>query len=216
MKKQTISAVVFDCDGVLIESNEAKTRAFGKTVEAFGKTASERLMDYHREHGGVSRFKKFEWFYREVVNTPLTDDMMDQLCDRFKQHCIDAVLSAPMVPGARECLDLLSGRRPMFVASGTPEQELQEVLLQRGLSPYFKGIHGTPPEKQFLLEQIIAENELDASRVLMVGDASTDHFAAQYCNTLFFGRGKRFTKDNVPWSDDLTGLLAFLSVNLEM
>ena len=147
VEKQKLSAVVFDCDGVLIESNAIKTQAFGQTVDEFGQKAMDQLMDYHREHGGISRFKKFEWFYREVVKAPLSDEMMDTLCDRFTQLCINAVLDVPMVDGAKESLELLSGRLPMFVASGTPEKELQDILIQRGLAPYFKGIHGIPPEK---------------------------------------------------------------------
>lgn len=206
--------MVFDCDGVLIESNAAKTKAFGRTVAGFGQKAMDRLMAYHREHGGVSRFKKFEWFYREVVKAPLSDKTMDTLCNRFARFCMDAVLDAPMVAGAKESLDLLSGRLPVFVASGTPEKELRDVLAHKGLTPCFKGIHGTPPEKQYLLERILSENSLDASTVLMVGDAVTDLKAAQYCSTLFYGRGERFSKDNVPWSEDLTGLVDYLSGNL--
>ncbi len=113
-----------------------------------------------------------------MVKAPLSNEMMDTLCDRFTQLCIDAVLDAPMVAGAKESLDFLSGGLPMFVASGTPEKELQDILIQRGIASYFKGIHGTPPEKQYLLERIIFENRLDASRVLMVGDAVTDLKAA--------------------------------------
>ena len=214
MIKQKIAAVVFDCDGVLIESNAIKTLAFGQTVAEFGQKAMDQLMDYQREYGGISRVKKFEWFYREVVKTPLSDEMMDTLCVRFTQLCIDAVLAAPMVTGAKESLDLLAGKLPMFVASGTPEKELQDIFIQRGLAPYFKGIHGTPPEKQYLLERIISENRLEASTVLMVGDAVTDLKAAQYCNSLFYGRGERFSEDTVPWSDDLTGLVDYLSCNL--
>lgn len=213
--KQKLSAVVFDCDGVLIESNEVKTLAFGQTVKEFGQVAMDRLMDYHRENGGVSRFEKFEWFYREVIKAPLSGEIMDRLCDRFTQLCIDSVLDAPMVAGAKESLDFLSGRCLMFVASGTPEKELQDILIQRGLAPYFEGIHGTPPEKKYLLERIILENRLDASTVLMVGDASADFEAAQYCSALFYGRGKRFSEGNVPWSVDLKGLVGYLSGSFE-
>lgn len=211
MKKQKLSAVVFDCDGVLIESNAVKTRAFRQTVAEFGQKAMDQLTDYHRKHGGISRFKKFEWFYREVVEVPLSDEIMDRLCERFTHHCRDSVLNAPMVAGAKECLEFLSGWLSMFVASGTPEKELQELLKQKELAVYFKKIHGTPPEKQYLLEKIITDNRLDASQVLMVGDAVTDLEAAQYCNTLFFGRGEKFSGYNVPWSEDLTGLVGYLS-----
>ena len=211
MGKQKLSAVVFDCDGVLIESNVIKTVAFGQTVAEFGQMAMDQLMEYHRNHGGISRFKKFEWFYGNVVKAPLSDEMMDELCGRFTALCIQAVLDAPMVAGARQSLDLLYDRLPLFVASGTPEKELREVLTKKGLARYFKGISGTPPEKQFLLERIITENNLNAAQVLMVGDATTDMEAARYCNTLFYGRGERFAKDNVPWSEDLTGLIEYLA-----
>ena len=112
--------MVFDCDGVLIESNRVKTLAFGQTVSEFGQEAMDRMMAYHRENGGMSRWKKFEWFYREVACAPLSDEMMDRLCDRFTRLCLDAVLAAPMVPGAKESLNFLSGRLPMFVASVQP------------------------------------------------------------------------------------------------
>lgn len=215
MVKQKLSAVVFDCDGVLIESNEVKTRAFGRTVETYGQEAGERLVAYHLENGGVSRVQKFQWFFREVIKAPLTDETLSGLCERFTRLCIDAVLDAPMVAGAKESLDFLSDRLPLFVASGTPDQELKDILTQKGLASYFLGIHGTPPEKQHLLERIISTNRLAPSQVLMVGDAATDLDAAQYSNTLFYGRGERFSEDGVPWGEDLTGLVTFLSGNFE-
>jgi phosphoglycolate phosphatase-like HAD superfamily hydrolase len=211
LEKQKLLAVVFDCDGVLIESNAIKTLAFGQTVAEFGQKAMDQLMDYHRKHGGISRFKKFEWFYREVIKTPLSDEMMDELCGRFTALCIQAVLDAPMVAGARQSLNLLYDRLPMFVASGTPEKELREVLTKKGLARYFNGISGTPPEKQFLLSRIITENNLNATEVLMVGDATTDMEAALYNNTLFYGRGERFAKYNVPWSENLIGFIDYLA-----
>ncbi|MBU0973276.1 MAG: HAD-IA family hydrolase [Proteobacteria bacterium] len=211
MGKQKLSAVVFDCDGVLIESNAVKTMAFGQTVAKFGQKAMDQLMDYHRKHGGISRFKKFEWFYREVVKAPLSDEMMDALSGRFSALCYQAVLDAPMVVGARQSLDLLYDRLPMFVASGTPEKELRELLTKKGLAQYFNSISGTPPEKQSLLECIITENNLNAAEVLMVGDATTDMEAALHCNTLFYGRGEQFAKDNVPWSENLIGLIDYLA-----
>lgn len=48
---------------------------------------------------------------------------------------------------------------------------------------------------------------------LMVGDAVTDLKAAQYYCALFYGRGEQFSKDNVPWSEDLIGLVDYLSCN---
>lgn len=43
----------------------------------------------------------------------------------------------------------------MYVCSGTPQEELQSVLEQRGLARYFTGICGTPPAKAELLKGIV-------------------------------------------------------------
>lgn len=216
MTKQKLSAVVFDCDGVLIESNAVKTQAFGETVAQFGPEAMDRLMQYHREHGGISRFKKFEWFYREVVQAPLSEEMMEELCNRFTDLCIEGVLACPMVAGAKESLDFLSGKLPLFVASGTPEPELQKILEKRGLASYFKEIRGTPPEKHTLLEEIISNHHLEPSKVIMVGDAGTDLAAARHNHTLFYGRGSRFEGEGVPWGENLTGFVEYISVNFDL
>ena len=211
VEKKRLAAVVFDCDGVLMETNAVKTRAFGQTVAEYGQGAVDKLMAYHMEHGGISRVKKFEWFFREVIKAPVTDEAVNRLCRRFSRLCRDGVLKAPMVAGARDSLEFLQDRLPLFVASGAPQKELSTVLTQKGLAPFFKGIHGTPPEKQYLLEQILRDNRLDGARVLMVGDAATDLGAAEYCGTWFYGRGERFAAEEVPWGRDLTGFVPYLT-----
>ena len=59
----SLDCIVFDCDGVIMESVECKTRAFGRTVENHGPEAVAQLVEYHLAHGGVSRFEKFRWFH---------------------------------------------------------------------------------------------------------------------------------------------------------
>lgn len=211
MQLVEISAVVFDCDGVLIESNAVKTQAFGDTVVEYGQDAMDRLMAYHNENGGVSRFKKFEWFFDEVIEKPLTQSGMKALCDTFHRLCFEAVVNAPLVDGAREVLEAFYGKLPMFVASGTPQPELQDVLEANGLARYFEFIAGTPPEKSFLLQNIVDKYRLVPSTVLMVGDSLTDLQAARDCKTQFYGRGKKFESENVAWGPDLTGLTRWIA-----
>ena len=61
-----LSLIVFDCDGVILESVDAKTKAFGQVAEPLGAEARDRLLLYHTLHGGVSRREKFAWLYRSV------------------------------------------------------------------------------------------------------------------------------------------------------
>ena len=38
-----LSLIVFDCDGVILESVDAKTKAFGQVAEPLGAEARDRL-----------------------------------------------------------------------------------------------------------------------------------------------------------------------------
>ena len=201
-----LSLIVFDCDGVLLESVDAKTQAFRKVAEPFGAEARDRLVLFHTLHGGVSRYEKFRWLYREVLGREITQPEMDALATKFVQYALDNVINAPFVPGALEVLKTWKGKVPMYVCSGTPQDELVSVFRERGLDSYFEGLRGTPPVKSILLKEILQESGVDPAEAVMVGDASTDREAAEINGTLFYGRGKTFEGSPYPWSEDLTGL----------
>ena len=69
---------------------------------------------------------------------------------------------------------------------------------------------------QDLYDSLVENGSRSYLDALMVGDAVTDLKAAQYCNILFYGRGERFSEDNVPWSEGLTGLVDYLSGNFDL
>ncbi len=210
-KINDISMIVFDCDGVLLESVAVKTKAFGQTVAEYGQKAVDRLIEYHLAHGGVSRYKKFEWFYQEILGKKITDEELEILGDRFKQLSFEGVMNAPMVEGADKVLEVFYNKIPMFVASGAPHEELIQVLKAKEMFGYFRGVFGSPPAKTQLLQQIIDTCKVLPERVLMVGDSSTDLEAAENCGTLYFGRGETFKSSGWPCSKDLNGLLSYLS-----
>ena len=201
-----LSLIVFDCDGVILESVDAKTKAFAQTAEPFGAEARDRLVLFHSLHGGVSRREKFAWLYREVLGREITPPEMEELCARFVAFALDNVLNAPLVPGVQAVLERWKGRVPLYVCSGTPQDELRSVLEKRDLAHYFTGICGTPPAKAELLKGIVRAAGVDPADVVMVGDASTDRDAAEAAETLFYGRGPLFEGSSLPHGPDLSAL----------
>lgn len=113
-----LSLIVFDCDGVILESVDAKTKAFGQVAEPLGAEARDRLLLYHTLHGGVSRREKFAWLYREVFHREITPEEMEDCCARFVSYALDNVLNAPLVPGVMDVLERWHGRVPMYVWIG--------------------------------------------------------------------------------------------------
>ena len=204
-----LQCIVFDCDGVILDSVPVKTRAFARIAAPYGQEAQDRFVMYHSLHGGVSRYKKFEWFYNEVLGREITQEESEKLGRLFAEYALDEVRRCPLIPGVKDVLDTWKGRLPLYVCSGAPHEEVLAVLHERGLEHYFTSIHGSPPAKARLLAQIVAPLPLAPENVLMVGDAPTDRDAAEEVGTLFYGVGpdiKPVSDAAYPWAEDLTGL----------
>ena len=61
-----IKAILFDFDGVIVDSVEIKTEAFRDLFRQESADDLERILDYHKAHGGISRVKKIEYFYANI------------------------------------------------------------------------------------------------------------------------------------------------------
>lgn len=203
-----IDVVVFDCDGVLLDSVTIKTRTFGKLFEDLGPEAVEYVTDYHLRHGGVSRYAKFEHYYEKFHGRAVTAEESAALDKRFNELALAELLQTPFLPGVEEFLQAHNETWPLYVASGAPQYELEIILQKMKLSRYFKGIFGSPTPKAQLLADIVASEQAAPQRVLMIGDSGTDLEAAQAVGTRFVGIGE--FPSPIPWMPDLTGLEAHI------
>jgi phosphoglycolate phosphatase-like HAD superfamily hydrolase len=169
------------------------------------------MVMYHTVHGGVSRYKKFEWFFREILDRDITPEESVDWERHFVEYALDEVRVCGMIAGAQDVLDAWRGVLPLYVCSGAPWEELRVVLRERGLEYYFDGIYGSPPAKSPLLAEIVAKTGLPPENVLMVGDSTTDRDAAEYAATRFYGVGDLLKGGDFPWGQDLTGLNAWIA-----
>ena len=65
MKKY--KSIIFDCDGVILNSNEIKTASFKKILVQFNRNAVNEFLNYHKNNGGVSRYIKIEYFLTSIL-----------------------------------------------------------------------------------------------------------------------------------------------------
>lgn len=207
------TSIVFDFDGVLVESVDVKTRAFAALYEPYGGKVVEQVVAYHLAHGGVSRYEKLRYFHSSILRKPLEKDEEDLLAQKFSEFVEDAVVAARYVPGAQEFLEKYYKGIMLFLSSGTPEIEMQRIVERRGMSHYFKSVYGSPKTKSEIIVRIIAENNLLPQEVLVVGDAMTDYEAARRNGLRFVGRtvgGSRLFPPNTTVVSDLQRLELFL------
>jgi phosphoglycolate phosphatase-like HAD superfamily hydrolase len=182
-----LAALVFDFDGVILESAGIKVNAFR---EIFSRYPAEvdAVVAYHKAHAGMGRIEKLRIIYRDILKKPLSASDEQKLNQEFSDYVVGRVLACPFVPGVLECLDWSSARYPLFVASGVPQDELQDIVVRRELAKFFTGVNGSPRNKVQILGDIRSEHGWASSQLLMVGDALTDSNAAAKAGTAFVGR----------------------------
>lgn len=183
-----IKAIVFDFDGVILESAKIKTEAFADVVKDYPKQQVEAFVAYHMTHMGISRHVKFKYFIEEILKQDYSEEVEKRLADRFFDIVFSRVMECPFVPGAKEFLERNHTKYDMYIASGTPEEELRKVVEGRNLYPYFKHIYGTPMKKEEIVKAICREYQHSREEMIFVGDASTDLRAAEHTGLPFIGR----------------------------
>lgn len=212
MTESTLRAVVFDFDGVILESADVKTDAFVELYADHGDDVVAAVRAHHLANLGISRFKKFAWIADHILRAPLSDDASAALGVRFSDLALAKVLAAPFVPGAEAALAALAEREiPMFVASGTPVDELRMIVERRGLAPRFREVHGSPREKPEIVRDLMARHGWDPAHVLFIGDGMSDYKAATAVGVPFLARDTpalhdEWTRLGVRRQPDLVGL----------
>lgn len=202
MKNFDWQAIIFDFDGVVVESGKIKTQAFAELYRPYGEDIVAAVVQFHTQNGGMSRYRKFRHFQQHFLNKPpLTEEEEKQLDIRFSELVVEAVIAAEAVPGAIELIRQQSQKIPLFVASGTPEIELKVIVERRGLAPYFTDVRGAPALKKTIIAEILSAHALKPESVLMIGDAMADLEGAQANNTAFLGRV--FPGDPNPFPADI-------------
>ncbi|MBL7157880.1 MAG: HAD family hydrolase, partial [Candidatus Omnitrophica bacterium] len=182
-----IKAVIFDFDGVILESADIKTEAFRELFSEYPERLEE-IVRYHLLNGGISRYVKFRHIYRNILGKKLSRDKEKKLAENFSGLSLKKVLKAPFVPGTREFLEGNKKRYRFFIASGTPHDELCNIVKARKLGGYFEEIHGTPRKKDEIIKDIMKKHGFLKEEVVYVGDADSDRVAAKKAGVRFIER----------------------------
>jgi phosphoglycolate phosphatase-like HAD superfamily hydrolase len=179
MDLKQYKTLVFDCDGVVLNSNQLKTEAYYRVAVSYGANheQAQALVDYHVRLGGISRFIKFRWFLDEVLHQPVTDEAMNVLLESFADEIHRELLTCEIAPGLLELRELTQDARWMLV-SGGDQMELRELFTERGIDDLFDaGIFGSPDNKDVILEREVANENL-AKPAVFFGDSRYDHEAS--------------------------------------
>jgi len=183
-----IKLIIFDFDGVIVESVDVKSRAFASLFAGESKESVCHIVEYHLSHGGISRYDKFRYIYEYILHRQLTAEQFTYLCDAFSNLVLTAVIEASFVKGAIEFIEQFHEQYALYIVSATPQDELGTILNARGLGKYFRGYFGASLPKPAAIRKIMTESKSSQTETVFVGDASTDYNAASETGVHFIAR----------------------------
>ena len=181
--------VMLDFDGVILESVDVKTEAF-RQLFSFSPDNVDKVVSFHVENGGMSRFDKIQYIYDNILCESLNKDKYEYLCNRFSELVLDGVLNSKYVTGSENFLKSFSKHTSLFLVSATPISELMHIVTQRDLLDYFEGIYGAPRPKTECIQEILCLTDCSKKDAIFVGDALNDYKAAKMAGVRFIGRVK--------------------------
>lgn len=171
------ASLVFDCDGVVLDSNRLKTHAFHAVASRFGEAPARQLVDFHVRNGGISRYRKFHYFLETILGGAADAASVDTLAAEYGRQVRERLMDCELSPGLH-CLREATPDCRWMIVSGGDQSELRDVFARRGIAEWFDGgIYGSPAAKDAILADIQGRGMLPAPS-LFIGDSAYDYQCA--------------------------------------
>ena len=180
-----LKGIIFDFDGVIAESVQVKTDAFASLYEKYGDNIVTKVIEHHEANGGMSRFKKIKLYHESFLNKAITNEEIEELANQFSRLVVQKVIDSPYVLGALEYIQKCTKKYKLFISTGTPTDEMKDILNERGIAKYFMEVYGSPEKKSVHLSKIMFKYNYYPNELIFYGDAATDIDAAEKANIPF-------------------------------
>tara|TARA_B110000971_G_scaffold122358_1_gene125261 strand:+ start:3674 stop:4333 length:660 start_codon:yes stop_codon:yes gene_type:complete len=179
------STLIFDCDGVILNSNFQKIEAYRNAAIKFGADTNqaEALVKHHIELTGISRNIKFHYFLETIMGRKATEEDMNFLFKNLNNEVISLLKNCEVTLGLEKLKNQTQGI-PWMIASGGDQEELRFLFSDKKINHLFdRGIFGSPKSKHQIIEShMLNKNFLPA---LFLGDSFYDIETAMKYNLDF-------------------------------
>jgi len=178
--------VIFDFDGVLVDSVKIKTDAFADIYYKFGKKVMNKVIAHHEQNGGMSRYDKFTFYHNEFLGINPNENDIKELSRIFSDLVVDKISKTDEVESVTEVLKYIQSKELICsIASAAPEKEVTEIVKRRGWTKFFNFILGSPASKVCNIRSILQKTKKQPSQAIFFGDSPNDLSAAKECDVDF-------------------------------
>ena len=187
-----IKTILWDFDGVILNSMPIRDFGFEEVFKDYNPKEVQKLLDFHRQNGGLSRYVKIKFFFQEILNQEIGQEEIMVLASKFSDIMKKELINPKYL--IQETVNFIKYSHERFhfhIVSGSDEKELKFLCQELKLKPYFISIHGSPTPKTTLVSEIMAEHGYSGRETCLIGDSINDFEAAKGNNISFYGYNNR-------------------------
>lgn len=195
MLSNNFKVVLWDFDGVILDSMAVRDWGFREIFKGFDKEQVEDLIVYHRANGGLSRYVKIRYFYEEILSKEITEAEVLKYAERF------SILMKQELTNPKnlilDAVNFIKENHKNFnfhIVSGSDQNELRFLCKELGLCSYFLSIHGSPTPKKELVANVLKDYAYSHKNCCLIGDSINDYEAAEANNIFFYGYNNKRLK----------------------
>lgn len=182
-----IKNIIFDFDGVIIDSMKIREDGFREIFKVYPKEYVDKLIEYHNINGGLSRFNKIEYFYDSILKKEISQEQIKNYADEFSDIMRKYLVNKNNL--IDDCVAFIHNNYNIYslhIASGSEHNELNYLCKELDINKYFKSIVGSPTTKTEIVCDIIENNNYKKEETILIGDSINDYEAAKSNNIRFF------------------------------
>jgi phosphoglycolate phosphatase-like HAD superfamily hydrolase len=180
-------AILFDFDGVIIDSMHIRDLGYREIVKGFPSDIVDQFIQYHRINSGLSRYVKFRYFYENLLGEQISEEKVYQLAEQFSVIMKSKLTDPSMI--IDETLSFVNRyheKIPAHIVSGSDQNELRYICQRINIEHYFMTIEGSPTSKIDLVSGIISHYKYSAGNTILIGDSINDYDAAKENKVIFY------------------------------
>lgn len=172
--------LVFDFDGVILDSIALKRRAFA-SIFSEHTALLDRIIDYNANQPGVPRQVKVRFVCEQILQVDNIETAVAIYLHRYAEALKITAANACLIAGVQAFLEQTDASK--FVCSSAPQEEVVELATKHQIAHHFLHIYGYPYRKAEILQELKGKYQ----RLVFFGDAMADYEAACLAGVGFIG-----------------------------
>lgn len=199
-----IKNIIFDFDGVILDSVPTKTEGFKKLFQNFSTDDVNKLVLYHELNGGKSRYVKIKYFFNELLHKDISEQEILEYANKYSEITKEELTNPKYI--IEDTLNFIKTNHKkyeMHIASGADEEDLKYICEKLDLTKYFLSINGSPKIKSEIVKDILLDNSYDINETVLIGDSVNDFDSAKDNGIDFFAYNNQKLKSHYKYIDKL-------------